>query len=348
MSTDPIVVCLHHPAKIDLDLIRDVIGESPRPLDLRLLPFKENVKLRRARLHPPIPAELLAVAPEPDEALLVGWKQAEILLTLDLPVERLGDMPNLRWVQAYSAGFEQFPLAELTARGVSLTNAAGAGAPAIAEFVFGRLIEVFRNLRGLDAMQREHVFHRPGGRSLAGRTLGIIGLGAIGSEVARLARAFGMKTIATRRSARPGDRSDLVDVLQGPEGLSELLGRSDVVVLCAPATAETNNLIDEAALEHAKAGSVLCNVARGSLVDETALIRALESGHLAAAILDVTKQEPLPADAALWSAPNIYLSPHSSIPPDAYDERLVALFAENLRRYLADEPLINLVDPARL
>lgn len=344
MSDAPVVVCLHHPPTVDLDAIRETLARQDRSVDLRLLPFKEGVKLRRARQHPPVPAELLASAPAPGAELIEGWRAAEVIATMDLPAERLEDMPKLRWVQAYSAGLEQFPLTELAARGIRLTNAAGVGAPAIAEFVFGRLIAVFRNLRGIEAMQAERAFHRPGGRSLAGRTLGIVGLGAIGGEVARLGRAFGMKTIATRRSARPGDRSDLVDALHGPEGLEALLRDSDVIVLCAPATPETEDLIDAEALSTLKPSAVLVNVARGSLVDESALIEALVEERLGAAVLDVTRREPLASDDPLWSAPNVYLSPHASIPPDAYDERFVSLFAQNLCRFLAGEALVNEID----
>jgi phosphoglycerate dehydrogenase-like enzyme len=192
-------------------------------------------------------------------------------------------------------------------------------------------------------MQRDQDFHRPGGRTLAGKTLGIVGLGAIGTAVAKLGRAFEMKTIATRKSAQAGDVSTAVDTLRGPDGLSAMLSESDVVVLCAPATAETESLIDASAFAAMKTGAVLCNVARGALVDEEALVDALASGHLAAAVLDVTREEPLPAGDPLWDAPNLYLSPHSSIPPDAYDARLLALFAENLRRYAAGESLVNTV-----
>lgn len=345
MNRDALVACIHHPAEPDLDLVRAVAGETARPLDLRVLPLRESVKLRKARSTPPVPEALLATSPEPDAATREAWAVAEAVCTLDLPTSWIDAMPNLRLVQAYSAGLEQFPLAALAERGIRLVNAAGAGAPAIAEFVFGRLIEVFRNLRQIEAMQRDRAFHRPGGRTLAGKTLGIVGLGAIGSAVAKLARAFDMQTIATRRSARPGDTSPLVDVLHGPEGLGALLAASDVVVLCAPATSQTADLIDAEALASMREGAVLCNVARGALVDEAALIEALSSGHLAAAILDVTRQEPLPKDDPLWGAPHLYLSPHSSIPPDAYDARLLALFARNLRAYAAGEALENEVDP---
>ncbi|MGB0618416.1 MAG: D-2-hydroxyacid dehydrogenase [Myxococcota bacterium] len=344
MSADAIVACIHHPTTPDLDHLRAVAGETLRPLDVRALPIRESVKLRKARSAGEVRADLLATAPEPDAATREAWARAEVVCSIDLPTEWIDAMPKLRLVQAYSAGLEQFPLDVLAERGIRLVNAAGAGAPAIAEFVFGRLVEVFRNVREIESMQRARDFHRPGGRTLAGKTLGIVGLGAIGSAVARLARAFDMKTIATRRSARTGDTSEQVDALRGPDGLTELLATSDVVVLSAPASQETANLIDARAFASMKEGAVLCNVARGSLVDEPSLIGALESGRLSAAILDVTRKEPLPADDPLWDAPNLHLSPHASIPPDAYDARLLALFARNLRAYAAGEPLENEID----
>ncbi|NQZ99475.1 MAG: D-2-hydroxyacid dehydrogenase [Myxococcales bacterium] len=342
-GAEPLVVCINHPAEVDAESLRSELENTPRPIDLRIHPFKENLKVRLARRTPPVPGDLLESTPRPDSSLRETWKHTEVLLALDLPEELLGDLPRLRWVQAFSAGTEHLPVKALYERGVSLTTAAGAGAGAIAEFVIGRLIEVFREFRHIDAMQRERKFHRPAGRTLAGRTLGVVGLGAIGSAVAKRARAFGMRVIATRRSAGKGAKSPLVDDLFAPEALPQLLGASDVVVLAAPATAETQDLINDAAFERMRPGAVLCNVARGALVDEDALLRALESGRLGAAILDVTREEPLPADHPLWNAPRLYLSPHCSIPPDAYDERVVALFAENLRRYAAEEPLRNLV-----
>ena len=344
MSGDALVACIHHPVEPDLDLVREVAGATARPLDVRVLPLRESVKLRKARSSPPVAEALLATTPTPSADVLEAWSEAEVVCSLDLPTSWIDAMPKLRLVQAYSAGLEQFPTGALAERGIRLVNAAGAGAPAIAEFVFGRLVEVFRNVRGIEGMQRERAFHRPGGRTLAGKTLGIVGLGAIGAAVATLARAFDMKTIATRRSARPGDTSDLVDALHGPDGLMDLLAASDVVVLCAPATAETTDLLDAAAFAAMKEGAVLCNVARGALVDEGALVAGLESGRLGAAILDVTREEPLPKDDPLWDAPNLYLSPHSSIPPDAYDARLLSLFARNLRAYAAGEALENEVD----
>lgn len=344
----PLVVALHHPTEIDVPALRTRLADLPREIDLRVVPYREKVKLRRARQAPPVDPALLELAPRPDEDLFSAWREAEVIVTLDLPAERLAQMQRLAWVQAYSAGLEHLPGRALADRGIRLTSAVGVGAPAIAEFVFGRLVEVFRNLRAIDKMQQGRAFHRSGGRTLAGRTLGIVGLGAIGSEVARLGRAFGLRTLATRRSARRGDTSAKVDRLLPASDLDTLLAESDVVVLCAPATPETTDLIDTAALARCRPGAVLCNVARGALVDEQALCQALVRGRLGAAILDVTRREPLPPDDPLWSVPNLYLSPHCSIPPDAYDARLLDLFVENLDRYVRGDPLENEVDLAAL
>jgi phosphoglycerate dehydrogenase-like enzyme len=192
-------------------------------------------------------------------------------------------------------------------------------------------------------MQRERIFTRPPGRMLAGCTLGVIGLGAIGGAIAARAKALGMRVIATRRRWQPGQRSPLADELHGPDGLERLLALSDAVVLCAPDSPATRDLIDAKALEQMKPGAVLVNVARGALLDEPALIAALRSGRLRAAILDVTRVEPLPPGDPLWDAPNLYLSPHCSVSPDAYVERMLDFLAENVGRWVRGEPLANRV-----
>jgi phosphoglycerate dehydrogenase-like enzyme len=162
--------------------------------------------------------------------------------------------------------------------------------------------------------------------------VGIIGLGAIGEATASLAKAFGMRVIAIRRSATPETTSPNADEVLGPASLFDLASRSDAVVVCAPDDDSTRNMINDAFFDALKPGAVLCNVARGSLVDEDALIAALESGRVRAAALDVTKEEPLPPDSPLWTAPNIYLSPHSANSMDGYFDRLADLFAENILR----------------
>jgi phosphoglycerate dehydrogenase-like enzyme len=154
-----------------------------------------------------------------------------------------------------------------------------------------------------------------------------------------------MRVVAIRRSYTPGMTSPVAEELGGPSDLPRLLAEADVVVLSAPETPETDNLIGADELALMKPGSVLCNVARGSLVDETALIDALSRGRLRAAILDVVQEEPLPPDSALWKAPNLYLSPHSAPSQDGYFDRLAELLARNVLRYAKGESLINLASP---
>ncbi len=250
-------------------------------------------------------------------------------------------------MQAIGAGIGQLEPAELRARGITLTNAAGVASAPIAEFVIGRLLEVWKDVRVLERQQREHLWRMHQGLLVKGRTIGIVGLGAIGRDVARRARAFEMTVLANRRSARAGDADPDADEIHGPDGLDEMLARSDAVVLCAPQTPETVDLFDAERLARLKPGAVLVNVARGSLIDESALVAALEAGQLGAAVLDVTREEPLPANSPLWEAPNLYLSPHCSTAREGYDQALMELFCDNLERYMAQEPLRNVVDPDR-
>lgn len=343
--SQPLIVCINHPADFDAAALQNGLADCARPVELLPVPYKENLKLRLARRTPPVPAELLARAPDLTPALLDAYARCEVLMALDLPERLLEVAPRLRWIQAYSAGTEHLPVADLDRAGIALTTASGAGAAPIAEFVIGRLLEVWKDTRSIEQMQRERHFTRPSSRLLAGSNLGIVGLGAIGSAVAQRARALGMHVIANRRRFSPGDHSPLVDELLGADDVDDLLARSDAVVLAAPDTPATRNLIDERRLSLMKPGSVLCNVARGNLLDEFALARALQRGALAAAILDVTREEPLPTDHPLWDAPNLYLSPHCAISPDAYDHQALELLAENLQRYARAEPLHNLVRP---
>jgi phosphoglycerate dehydrogenase-like enzyme len=227
--------------------------------------------------------------------------------------------------------------------GVTLTNGAGLAAAPIAEFVFGRLLQVWKRFRTLDAQQVEHRWELSGGRALAGTTLGIVGLGAIGRAVARRARAFDMHVVANRASATPGQTDPDVDELFTADALDEMLPRCDAVVIAANATEQTFRLFDRDRIAAMKPGSVLCNVARGTLVAEDALLDALRSGHLGAAVLDATDPEPTPADSPLWTAPNCYLSPHIASMGASYADALLDLVIRNLGHLLRDEPLENVV-----
>jgi len=271
------------------------------------------------------------------------WARAEVVIALDLPAGMAELAPDLRWVQAIGAGIEHLGAAGL-GDDVVLTNAVGVAAVPIAEFVVARLLAVWKRVAELDELQRKHEWKATFGRLFDGSAVGLVGLGAIGGAVAVRVRALGARTLGIRRSYQPGDTSPLCDELSGTSDLHAVLGRCDAVVVSAPATAETENMFDATAFAAMRPGAVFCNVARGSLVDEAALIDSLERAHLGAAILDVTRAEPLPPDDPLWDAPNIYISPHSAASQDRYLETLFDLFTENLDRYARGVELRNLVD----
>jgi phosphoglycerate dehydrogenase-like enzyme len=343
---DPLVVgVLYVLPGFDADLVVRRVGGCARPVEVVIAPYEESHALRAAKGQGRPPEELVALAPplSPEAQEVLG--RAEAILTLDIPLDLRRLAPRLRWIQALGAGIAQFDPLRLRDDGIVLTTAAGVTATPIAEFVMGRILEVWKGTRRLEEMQRTRTWQFATGRTLSGCTLGVVGLGAIGTAVARRAQAFGLRVLATRRRYTPGMTSPVADELYGPDGLGKVLEGSDIVVLALPETDQTHNVIGAAELALMKSGGVLCNVGRGSLVDETALLAALTGGQLGAAILDVTQQEPLPPDSPLWDAPNIYLSPHSAASVDHYAEDLADLLAGNIRRYAAGEPLVNLVDP---
>ena len=270
---------------------------------------------------------------------------AEVVLALDLPLDVLALAPRLRWVQGYGAGVGQL-IRVLGGSGVRLSTAAGISSGAIAEFVIARVLQVAKRLRELDERQRGHDWSPLRGQSVRGQTMLLIGLGHIGTEVARLAGAFGIRVIAVRRRTwLPAP--DAVQSAVGPDQLRAVLPGADVVVVCAAETRETARdgpIIGAGEVNAMRPGAVLVNVARGSLVDQAAVAEALRAGRLSAAVLDVTVPEPLPPDDELWDLPGSYISPHSSTSGDGYDERLLRLFADNLTRYADGRPLVNPVD----
>ena len=203
-------------------------------------------------------------------------------------------------------------------------------------------------------LQDEHKWARSaswyhlGGRELAGQTLGIIGLGHIGRRIAQLGHAFGMQVLGTRRSIHTSkEQESEVDQSFLPEQLHELLPLCDYVVISVPLTRETEKLIGEAELRMMRSNTYLVNIARGRVIDEQALVRALREGWIAGAGLDVTEEEPLPSESPLYSMPNVILTPHISGNSVHYDARLAALFADNLKRYRSGQQLQNLYEPSR-
>lgn len=256
---------------------------------------------------------------------------------------------HLAWVQASSAGVDRYlanPEFAADER-VVLTNLRGVHGPAIADHVFAMLLALTRDLPVHLAARAKGEWKRDGSGelpsiALQGRTLLVVGLGGIGTEVARRAHGFGMHVIATRRGDDPAP--EYVEHVGKPTELAELLPRADVVVLCVPLTAETEHLIDAAALARMQPTSYLVNIARGKVVDTGALLDALRAKKLAGACLDVTDPEPLPPDHPLWKLPNVVITPHVAAQAELTEERAWALSKENLRRFDAGEPLLNVVD----
>jgi phosphoglycerate dehydrogenase-like enzyme len=249
---------------------------------------------------------------------------------------------TLRWFQSPAAGYDSPVFAQLVANGVRVSNAHVNGLP-IAEFVMRSVLDEFQeaSLWREQALERRWRIHD--WREVAGSTWVIVGLGGIGAGVAVRARAFGAQVIGCRRHPSPSDPTDRTVT---PDQLDEVVGLADVVVLAAPATPETANLVDAGFLARMKAGSLLVNVARGSLVDESALLESLESGHLSAAVLDVFSTEPLPPDHPFWTHPSVRVTPHNAAGGIGRFDRQAELFGENLGRYLEGRPLLNEVTGA--
>lgn len=290
---------------------------------------------------------------EAEESLARVLAQAEVLFTPPLmPADILSRAPRLRWVQLTSAGVDRLLGSDLARSPVLLTTASGIHAVPIGEYVLGAMIAFAkgfpRSLRR-QALRRWEPYWAD---ELYGRTVGIVGLGAIGGYVARLARALGMRVLATRRSTSrrsPGQQAGLPDVdeLLPPGELPYLLSQSDYVVIAVPLTPQTRGMIGEEELRSMKPTAVIVNIARGAVIDEGALVRALREGWIAGAALDVFRQEPLPPESELWELENIMVTPHIAGGSPRYMERAVELFCDNLRRYLSGQPLRNLVDRER-
>jgi phosphoglycerate dehydrogenase-like enzyme len=283
-------------------------------------------------------------APELTDAQREALAVIEVAVAIDLPFDVITHAPNLKWVQCVGAGTAQLQSAGLADAGIRLTSGAGVNAIAIAEFAVARILQHWKRLREFDELQAAHDWGSLFGRQLAGATVGLIGLGNINAAVAARLQAFDVRVLATRRSATPGATAPDVDVVYPTSELHAMLTECDAVVSAVPETSSTAQLMDRAAFAAMKPRSFFVNVGRGSLVDEAALVDALESGHLAGAALDVASQEPLPSDHFLWNAPNLYLSPHASSAPDALFVNLTELFCTNLAHYLAGDPLLNEVD----
>jgi len=307
--------------------------------------------------------EGLADGPIDDvEVLLRGFLSSEAFDRL------LARAPELRWVHSATSGVERALTPSALAREVVVTNARGVFTRPIAEHVLLMILAISRRLPQLLELQRERTWQPLEGRELRDLTIGVVGYGSLGRAIASLATAFGSRVIALRRNPGAGDRAagaepagaaggtvgtdeddtfpiePRLERVYGPDELHAFLGEVDVVVLAAPLTAETEDLIDEAALGAMKPTAWVVNVARGKLVDDNALVRALRENRLGGVTLDTFREEPLPSASPLWELPNVIVTPHTSWSSARVLDRSIDLFCDNLRRFRAGEPLRNVVD----
>jgi phosphoglycerate dehydrogenase-like enzyme len=293
------------------------------------------------------------------DALRRRLPEADAAFTPFVDRDLFPSLTRLQWVQSPAVGVGSLMFPELLASTVVVTSARGIRARSIAEHVVGVTIALARRLPAAMRAQMAHHWAQDdlegpasGVRSLDGLRMGIVGLGSIGMEIVKLVAPFGIRVSGIRRRATSvpsgtevasGTEVGVDEVLT-PDGLPDLLSKSDVVVLAVPHTPDTKQLIGRAEIDRMKRGAFLINIARGKLIDDAAVIDALRNGRLGGAALDVFTREPLEASSPYWDLPNVIITPHTSGAMQDYWTPLVALFSENLRRFEKDEPLLNTVD----
>ncbi len=310
------------------------------PFEFYLTPYLESTELRSSRgLNQGINSTNIEEPLVSDNYLNI-WAECNSVIAMDLPSNVASLFPNLKWVQGVSAGHDHINTDELKRTGISLTTAKGIASGAIAEFVFSRLLQEMKHLRTLDEQQREKIWHAKFGNQLKGKTIGVVGVGSIGQEIAKRAKAFDMRVLGIRRRLELA-APESVDILYPFSDIDVLLGESDFVVMAAPSTKETEDLFDKSRFSKMKKGSIFVNIARGIHVVEADLASYLSNGHLRAAILDVVRDEPLDFNSDLWTAPNLYLSPHCSVSFDEYEKNAIDLFVQNAIRMFDGDELIN-------
>ncbi len=290
-------------------------------------------------------AELIVV---PDrEELERRWDaiipKVEVVLG-GLPRDRILEAPRLRWLQTTGAGVDwllRYP--QIAQSDLIITNASGVHAIPISEHILALMLALTRDIQRCVRDQVQHRWNR-GHRitEMDGATMGLIGVGAIGEKTAEKAKGLNVRVLGLRRHPEKG--SPWVDRMYGPDQLLEMLPEADWVVITTPLTRETRGLIGERELRAMKETAYIINIGRGAIIQERALIRALQEGWIAGAGLDVFEQEPLPEDSPLWDMENVIITPHYAGLTPYYADRVVEIFTENLRRYQAGQPLINEVD----
>ncbi|HWG51380.1 MAG TPA: D-2-hydroxyacid dehydrogenase [Candidatus Acidoferrales bacterium] len=278
-----------------------------------------------------------------DTDVFVGWS---------LRPEQFKIAGKLKWIHSPAAAVHQLMYPDLINSDVILTNSSGVHGPVVAEHAIAVILALAKRLPQAMHYQTRKIWaqellwnEHPRPREVAGATVLVAGMGGIGSEFAVRAKALGMKVIAIREN--PAKGAGPADEVYGAEKIDELLPQADFVLLCTPVTPATTAIINRERLNKMKFGAYLINVARGPLVDEAALIEALQEQRIAGAALDVFVEEPLPAESPFWSLDNVLITPHTAAVTEKLWERHYELIVENMRRFLAGKPLLNEVDKRR-
>jgi phosphoglycerate dehydrogenase-like enzyme len=315
-------------------------GPATRPrLPMRLL-TRHGLPKETIQRIAAISAQITVAPRARDEQWSNELPQADAVFG-SLSGDEVAAAKNLRWVQYNAAGVEHVLSPQLVASDVQLTNARGCHAAQIAEHVFGLLFGLTRNI-GPYAKAPQQRVQRP--TELRGLTMGIVGLGSIGHETARRAKAMDMHVLAVDEKPMNGESDRIADEVHSPDWLGEMLKRTDVLVIAAPHTPRSEGMIGREQFALLKPSALLINVSRGKLVKTDALVAALTEKRIAGAGLDVTDPEPLPPDHPLFDQPNVIVTPHIAGQSQFTEQRVQDVLVENVRRYAGGLPLINLVD----
>jgi len=287
-------------------------------------------------------SEKIEVAKATDEESILEAARDVVIIFGRLNKETFLAAKRLKWIHVASAGVDRYMFPELVNSQVILTNSSGVHRIPISEMAIAMMLIFAKRLHKFMQYKMEAKWERLVPDELAGKTMGLLGLGSIGTETAWKAKCFGMKVLALKR--KPARRPSYVDELLGPEDLHHLLRESDYLVITVPLTRETRHMIGEEELKLMKPTAYVINVSRGAVIDNKALIRALKEGWIAGAGLDVFEEEPLPENSEFWRLENVVITPHVSGATPYYGDRAAEIFCENLKRYLEGKPLINVVD----
>jgi phosphoglycerate dehydrogenase-like enzyme len=307
---------------------------------MKLLIYHRRAEELRGLIGATVP-DLDIAAGFDDATLDRHLDSAEAVIAWKLPLEALPRAKRLRWIQLTSAGAEQLLPARAVLGDIVVTNTRGIHVDLMADYALGVLVMLQWDFPRILRDQQARAWNQRLALALAGKTLGVVGAGAIGGEIVRRAAVFGMDVIAVRRT--PGAVEGAREVLT-TDRLRQALPRCDFVILVVPVTEATRSMIGAAELRAMKRTAFLVNIARGSVVDEGALVAALREGVIAGAALDVFDEEPLPADSPLWTLPNVILTPHVAGEPADYARRVADVFLDNVARWRRHEPLRNVVD----